>query len=136
MWFQPPWHIKDHKFRHRVCCWIEECHPGLVLCLLDSRSDRGGVPMGRRRNVLTLWILASLLGMVSVLTGQVQNGQFTGIVTDPSGAAIANATVTATNQGTGLSVSATSNQGGAYTAKELPVGTYKLSAEAPGFKTV
>ena len=65
---------------------------------------------------------------------QVENGQFSGTVTDPSGAAIANAKVTVTNQGTNLSVTATTNASGNYTAKELPIGTYKLTAEAPGFK--
>src|SRR6266550_2160344 len=66
---------------------------------------------------------------------QVQNGQFTGIVTDPSGAAIPNAKVTVTNMGTNLSVTTTTNQSGLYTARELPIGTYKISAEAKGFKT-
>src|SRR5438445_867233 len=66
---------------------------------------------------------------------QVQNGQFTGIVTDPSGAAIPNAKVTVTNMGTNLSVTTTTNQSGSYTARELPVGTYKISTEAKGFKT-
>src|SRR6266496_3035662 len=67
---------------------------------------------------------------------QVQNGQFTGTVTDPTGAAIANAKVTVTNPATNLTVSTTTNQNGNYTVKELPVGTYKLTAEASGFKTV
>src|SRR5438477_11916613 len=67
---------------------------------------------------------------------QVQNGQFSGTVTDPSGAAIPNAKVTVTNTGTNLSVSTTTNQSGLYVAKELPVGTYKITAEAKGFKTI
>ena len=66
---------------------------------------------------------------------QVQNGQFTGTVVDPSGAAIANAKVTVTNQGTNLIVSSTTNTSGNYVARELPIGSYKLTAEAPGFKT-
>src|SRR5258706_1798099 len=67
---------------------------------------------------------------------QVQNGQITGTVTDPSGAAIANAKVMVTNPATGLNVSATTNASGNYTVKELPVGTYKVVTEASGFKTV
>jgi len=66
---------------------------------------------------------------------QIQNGQFTGTITDPSGAAIANAKVTVTNVGTNLSVTATTNATGSYVAKELPVGTYRITAEAQGFKT-
>ena len=66
---------------------------------------------------------------------QVQNGQFSGTITDPSGAAIANAKVSVNNIATNLSVSATSNDTGAYTVRELPAGTYKLTAEAKGFRT-
>src|SRR6202030_2519302 len=65
---------------------------------------------------------------------QVQNGQFEGTVTDPTGAAIANAKVTVTNNATGLSLAATTNSSGSYTVKEVPPGIYKVAAEAPGFK--
>ena len=67
---------------------------------------------------------------------QVQNGQFTGEITDPSGAAIPNAKVTVVNTGTNLTQTVTTNQAGLFTAKELPVGTYKITVEAKGFKTV
>jgi outer membrane receptor protein involved in Fe transport len=66
---------------------------------------------------------------------QVQNGQFAGTVTDPSGAAIPNAKATVTNLGTNLSVTTTTNQTGLYNFRELPVGTYKIVVEAPGFRT-
>lgn len=83
-----------------------------------------------------VWVGLFCLLMVSALAfGQVQNGQFTGVVTDPSGAAIANARVGVTNLATNLSVTTTSNQGGLYTVKELPVGNYKITVEATGFKT-
>ncbi len=91
--------------------------------------------METRKHVQTPYILCLLLCLVSVLTAQVQNGQFTGAVTDPTGAAIANAKVTVSNAATNLSVSVTTNSSGNYTAKELPIGSYKLTAEAPGFKT-
>jgi outer membrane receptor for ferrienterochelin and colicin len=77
----------------------------------------------------------AVLALTFSAFAQVQNGQFTGTVTDPTGAAIANAKVTVTNEGTNLTVSATTNSGGNYTAKELPIGSYKLTVEAPGFKT-
>ena len=77
----------------------------------------------------------SLLLLVSVAFAQIQNGQFTGTVTDPSGATIANAKVTITNPSTNFTVTATTNQNGFYFAKELPIGTYRLTSEASGFKT-
>src|SRR5947209_1080344 len=78
----------------------------------------------------------ALLALTFSAYAQVQNGQITGAVTDPSGAAIPNAKVTVTNPATGLNVSATTNSSGNYTVREVPVGTYKVSAEAAGFKTV
>src|SRR5512146_2707451 len=70
------------------------------------------------------------------LTAQVQNGVLTGTVLDPSGAAVPNAKVTVKNTDTGLTTTATTNQSGLYSARELPVGTYTITAQAPGFKTV
>src|SRR6266852_517748 len=77
----------------------------------------------------------SVLVLVLGAVAQVQNGQFAGTVADPTGAAIANAKVTVTNLGTNLSVTTTSNATGLYTVKELPVGSYRITVEAQGFKT-
>jgi Carboxypeptidase regulatory-like domain/TonB dependent receptor len=81
--------------------------------------------------------LISLFALLCALTAmaQIQNGQFAGTVTDPSGAAVPNAKITMTNAATGLSVTATSNATGAYQVAELPPGTYKVTIEAAGFKT-
>src|SRR2546426_2269299 len=77
-----------------------------------------------------------LLLLALSAAGQVQNGTFTGTVTDPSGATIPNAKVTVTNLGTNLSVTTTTNSDGLYSVRDLPVGTYKITAEAKGFKTI
>ena len=66
---------------------------------------------------------------------QVQNSEFVGTVTDQTGAAITNAKVTVMNPATNLNITTTTNSSGNYTVKEIPVGTYKLTVEAPGFKT-
>jgi hypothetical protein len=81
--------------------------------------------------------LLTLIVLLCALTAmaQIQNGQFAGTVTDPSGAAVPNAKITMTNAATGLSVTATSNGTGAYQVSELPPGTYKVTIEAAGFKT-
>jgi hypothetical protein len=54
-------------------------------------------------------------------------------VLDQNGAAVANATVTARNLGTGQERSAQSDQDGNYTLAELLPGTYDITAEAPNF---
>jgi hypothetical protein len=85
-----------------------------------------------------LWLcFVSCCVLIFALTaaGQVQNGQFTGTVTDQTGAVIANAKVTVTNRGTNLTSTVTTNQSGVYMARELPIGSYRISVEAPGFRT-
>jgi outer membrane receptor for ferrienterochelin and colicin len=67
---------------------------------------------------------------------QVQNSQFSGTVTDPTGAAIANAKIEVSNPATELNLFATTNSSGNYTVKEVPAGVYKITVEASGFKTV
>jgi outer membrane receptor protein involved in Fe transport len=81
-------------------------------------------------------LLFSLLALSLGVFAQIQNGQFTGTVTDPSGAAIIGAKVTVTNEGTNLSITKTTDQSGLYKFNELPTGTYRISTEATGFRTV
>ncbi len=76
-------------------------------------------------------VLALTVGAVA----QVQNGQFAGTITDPSGAALANATVTVTNSATNLNLTATTNSSGNYTVREVPPGVYEIKVEAAGFKS-
>jgi hypothetical protein len=78
-------------------------------------------------------ILVSFIG-ISALWAQTDRGTLTGTVTDPSGAVITGATVTATHMGTGLKTSITSGAGGNYTLPLLQIGTYRVSATHAGFK--
>src|ERR1700733_9181438 len=58
-----------------------------------------------------------------------------GTVTDPSGAAIVGAKVTVSNSATQQSRDTVSTADGSYVVPDLPVGTYKVSVAATGFKT-
>jgi len=62
-------------------------------------------------------------------------GTISGIVTDPSGAVVSGAMVKVTNTGTNVTVALTTNGAGVYNANSLNPGTYKVQAEAKGFKT-
>jgi hypothetical protein len=86
------------------------------------------------KNLRFCFVCLSVLLLALGGFAQIQNGQFTGTVTDPSGAAIGNAKVIVTNLGTNLSIATTTNSNGLYTVRELPVGTYRISVEATGFK--
>ncbi len=72
----------------------------------------------------------------SALFAQDVTGKITGTVTDPSGAIVANAKVVVTNKATGIAHETTSNSSGVYQVLQLPIGRYKVSAEAPGFQQV
>jgi len=65
----------------------------------------------------------------------VANAQVTGEVTDPTGAAVAGATVTMTETERGVSHQTKSDSNGRYTLPNLPVGPYRLEASLAGFKT-
>ncbi|HEY2379786.1 MAG TPA: carboxypeptidase regulatory-like domain-containing protein [Terriglobia bacterium] len=67
--------------------------------------------------------------------GQGINAVVGGSVSDASKALIPGVTVTATNTGTGIASTTVTNESGAYQFPALQPGTYKVSAELPGFQT-
>src|SRR5919204_5510130 len=81
-------------------------------------------------------VLCTALALTVTLSAQVQNGQFQGTILDQSGAAVPNATVTATQEGTGQKFTANTSNTGFYVLPQLPVGQYKVGVEAQGFKSV
>src|SRR5256884_8808141 len=76
-----------------------------------------------------------LLSYASLLSAQIITGEITGTVTDPSGAAVPGATVTATCTATNASRTATTGNSGSYVLSNLPPCLYNLSVSAQGFKT-
>ena len=61
-------------------------------------------------------------------------GNITGLVKDPTGAAIANASLEAVNTATQVSATTTSDAAGNFQFLSLAPGTYKITAEAQGFR--
>jgi len=61
-------------------------------------------------------------------------GSITGTVTDPSGAAVAGATVVVANAEHGITRESTSNSAGEYSQTALPQGKYDVVVTASGFK--
>ena len=66
--------------------------------------------------------------------GQAVYGSVLGTVTDPQGAAVANAKVTVTNQRKGTTDTTTTNGDGNYSVTHLIPDVYTVSAESAGFK--
>ncbi len=78
-----------------------------------------------------------ILALVFLSSAQAQTvqGVVTGTVVDSSGAVIAGADLTLTNEGTGVEQHEKSEANGDYRFALVPPGTYTLTARAPGFAT-
>jgi len=88
------------------------------------------------RSVGAVSLLCLLLGVLAVTqpaAAQVLYGSITGTVTDPSGASLPNAAVTALNTGTGSASSLNTDDRGGYLFRNLMPGTYAVTVSAQGF---
>ena len=84
-----------------------------------------------RRALLCLALLAAAVPASAQLT----RGIISGVVTDSGGGVLPGATVTITNQDTGVVRATTSNDSGVFRAPALEPGTYQVRAELQGFRT-
>lgn len=87
--------------------------------------------------VNALLLVVGLLLSAPVEAGaqsQALNGQIEGTVSDPAGAVVPNASITATNVETGTARAVTSDESGIYRIPLLPLGAYRLVVEAANFK--
>lgn len=82
---------------------------------------------------LRFWQIALLLLGISTATAAFGQ-EFTGTVTDPSGAVIPHAKITVHNQQTGVNSTTDTTGTGDYTVPYLQPGVYSVSAQAQGFK--
>ena len=89
--------------------------------------------MPRRLSRFVGFVSALLLMSVAVLA-QRDLGTITGTVSDPQGAAVANAKVVIIEDATGLSYTAETDASGTYVRPLLKPGTYTVTVEAPGFQ--
>lgn len=98
--------------------------------------------MGNKRTILAdgygVWTVLAQIVLVTISAatcwGQVADGNLGGVVSDASGAAIADASVSVESISTGHKVAGVTGKTGAYTFGNLPVGIYKVTATAPGFQ--
>ncbi len=83
------------------------------------------------RNLACLFVVvvAACSGFAQEITGNIH-----GTISDPSGAMVQAAVVTARQVETGLTRTATTDRGGSYVLVELPVGHYQLEVAAKGFQ--
>src|SRR5579875_1922678 len=90
--------------------------------------------MKRHGRIAVFSIFVAALLLVLQAGAQVGTSSITGVVTDPSGARIPGARVTALNEQTNISYQTTTTAAGTYAFASLPVGSYTVTVEAQGFK--
>lgn len=125
------------------CARIVGSQHGLRDAAGSWKSGREIPGMFYRRKVMTMtWMrragglcCAILLLSATFALAQTITATIRGTITDPSGAIVPNATVTATNVETGVTTKTRSDGAGAYNIQFLPIGQYTVSATASGFAT-
>src|SRR5438309_4337270 len=100
-----------------------------------SPTHAGSFGLSLNKLDLRLVLLLEALLLLFAAQGLCQEATIVGTVTDPSGAAVANAKVTLTNVDTGVSKAYTTNDSGQYTAVDIHIGRYTVRVEMSGFKT-
>ena len=90
------------------------------------------MPRVLRNSLLSVAVLL----LVSSAVGQASyTAQVRGIVSDQTGAVVQNATITITNDGTGIATTTRTDERGLYTFTGLRPAVYTMKAEAKGFQT-
>jgi hypothetical protein len=89
--------------------------------------------MKRQSAVLVLFLLA--LFAIPVVA-QFETAEVLGTIHDPSGQVVAKATVTLSNQGTGIQATTTTDDNGNYDFFDVKIGLYTITVEATGFDKV
>ena len=79
-------------------------------------------------------VLVLSTAILNIAQSQALNGQIEGFITDQNGASVPNASVTAKNIETGAERKVSSDESGVYRLPLLPLGTYRVTVEAPNFK--
>ena len=97
-----------------------------------------GSGVGRRQRLVVTLLVAILLLFMAVRSEAQSGGQgaLEGTVTDPSGAVIPNATVTATDQASKVTTVRTTSSAGVYTITPLIPGVYTVTVNATGFAII
>ncbi|HEV2272806.1 MAG TPA: TonB-dependent receptor [Acidobacteriaceae bacterium] len=84
---------------------------------------------------LFVLLIAGMIAQIQ-LWSQAGTGIIFGTVTDPSGAVVGSADVSATNEATGVAEKVKSDQAGNYIFNDLRAAAYRITCEAPGFRTI
>jgi len=92
--------------------------------------------MKLRIGTVLSFVLSVMMIFSAATSAQTSKGTLTGTVTDPTGASVANATVTARGLENGETRTVTTGNYGEYRITAILPGTYEVKAESQGFATM
>jgi len=95
------------------------------------------LPSGRHHRLGAVYAALAFLAMCLTGAGlyaQTDTGSIAGTVTDPTGAVVEGANITATNTDNGLKLTSVSNASGEFKILAVPRGHYSVVSQAPGFQ--
>jgi hypothetical protein len=109
----------------------------------SHRNERGqpmtpttGIRKYRSSTLLVFCIILVIVAATGTATAQISgSGSIQGAVTDPSGATVPQARVTAVNVATGVETGRQTTAAGLYVLSPLPAGEYNVRVAATGFQT-
>ena len=104
-------------------------------CRITADDGRNNLYRALMASALSLCLLSMLVLLTGVAHAQEVTGAIVGTVVDPSGAALKNVKVTATDVDRGTTLTATTNDTGSFNLPRVPVGRYRVKAETQGFQT-
>ena len=99
-----------------------------------SPTNAGSFGHFLKRCDIRLVVLLVVVVLLFVGQGLAQEATIVGTVTDPSGAAVPNVSITVTNNDTGLARTLPTSADGQYVVPDLGIGHYSVRATASGFK--
>ncbi len=108
--------------------------PGQLQCNEPAQNAVSTVKAFKSRMEKAVFLASVLVLCAMPALGQMNSGEISGAVKDPSGAVIVNATITAIAAGTQLKYQAVTNSSGEFLLVQLPVGVYGITVNAVGFK--
>lgn len=100
---------------------------------VPQRTQPKLISFGLRTLSISLFMATLLFVLVGMATAQVGSASLGGVVQDPSGAAVAGATVTLENALSGTPQTTATNGTGAFSFAAVLSGDYSLTVEKPGF---
>lgn len=105
-----------------------------IVSLTRTRLCMGLLKVHQARLLLAEAVAVFVL--TAFAAAQSSSGRIIGNVTDPQGAAVPNAKVSATNVGTNITWNTQTNEAGAYQILDLPIGQYTVTVSFQGFSKV